>query len=34
LTFKGYGDRRPIVENNTIENRAKNRRTEFKIIET
>ena len=34
LTFRGYGDRRPIVENNTIENRAKNRRTEFKIIET
>lgn len=34
LTFKGYGDTRPIVENTTKENRAKNRRTEFKIIET
>ena len=34
LTFKGYGDTRPIVENTTKENRAKNRRTEFKVIET
>ncbi len=32
LTFKGYADARPKVANDTPENKAKNRRTEFKII--
>jgi outer membrane protein OmpA-like peptidoglycan-associated protein len=34
LTYKGFGDTQPIKQNNTDENRAKNRRTEFKIIQT
>ncbi len=29
----GYGQTKPIVENDTPENRAKNRRTEFKIVD-
>jgi outer membrane protein OmpA-like peptidoglycan-associated protein len=32
LASKGYGDSRPIDDNNTPEGRANNRRTEFKII--
>ena len=32
LSFKGYGMTMPIVNNDTSENRARNRRTEFKII--
>jgi outer membrane protein OmpA-like peptidoglycan-associated protein/tetratricopeptide (TPR) repeat protein len=32
LVFKGYGKNQPIAPNDTDENRAKNRRTEFKII--
>ncbi len=32
LTYKGYGDTRPKLLNDTPENKAKNRRTEFKII--
>jgi len=32
LSYKGYGMTKPIVDNDTLENRAKNRRTEFKII--
>jgi outer membrane protein OmpA-like peptidoglycan-associated protein/tetratricopeptide (TPR) repeat protein len=32
LVFKGYGKTQPIAPNDTDENRAKNRRTEFKII--
>ena len=33
LSFKGYGETRPIEENNSIANKAKNRRTELTIIE-
>ena len=33
LSFKGYGETRPIEENNSITNKAKNRRTELTIIE-
>ncbi len=32
LTYKGYGDIKPKVANDTPENRSKNRRTELKII--
>jgi len=31
MTFKGYGQSKPVVPNDTPENRAKNRRTEFTI---
>lgn len=31
LSYKGYGDTKPAVANNSDENRAKNRRTELKI---
>ncbi len=31
LTYKGYGDTKPKVPNDTPENKAKNRRTEFSI---
>ena len=31
LTYKGYGDTKPKVENDTDEHRAINRRTEFKV---
>jgi len=33
LSFKGYGKERPIVPNDSEENRAKNRRTEILILE-
>lgn len=33
LKAVGYGEAKPIVPNDTPENRAKNRRTEFKIID-
>ena len=33
LSFKGYGETKPIEENNSIMNKAKNRRTELTIIE-
>jgi outer membrane protein OmpA-like peptidoglycan-associated protein len=32
LTTKGYGDTKPIADNETEKGRAENRRTEFKII--
>jgi outer membrane protein OmpA-like peptidoglycan-associated protein len=32
LTYKGYGDTMPKVANDTAENKAKNRRTEFKVV--
>ena len=32
LTYKGYGEERPIASNKTAEGRAKNRRTEIKVI--
>lgn len=32
LTYKGYGDTKPKIENDTDEHRAMNRRTEFKVI--
>lgn len=31
LSYKGYGDTRPKVPNDSPENKAKNRRTEFKV---
>ena len=32
LVYKGYGKADPLAPNTTDENRAHNRRTEFKII--
>jgi outer membrane protein OmpA-like peptidoglycan-associated protein len=32
LTYKGYADSRPRVPNDTPENKAKNRRTEFRVM--
>ena len=32
LSYKGYGETRPVETNDTEEGRAKNRRTEFKVI--
>ena len=32
ITYKGYAETQPLVDNLTEANRAKNRRTEFKII--
>ena len=33
LSYKGYGETKPIVENDSEENRAVNRRTEFRIAD-
>ena len=33
IKFKGYGETKPIEENNSIINKSKNRRTELTIIE-
>ena len=33
LSSKGYGSSQPAVDNDTPENRAKNRRTEVKVVE-
>jgi outer membrane protein OmpA-like peptidoglycan-associated protein len=33
LVAKGYGESKPIVSNDSAENRSKNRRVEFKILE-
>jgi superfamily II DNA or RNA helicase len=32
LKYKGYADLKPKVKNDTPENKAKNRRTEFKVL--
>lgn len=32
LSYKGFGDTRPKVKNDTDENRAMNRRTEFRVV--
>lgn len=32
MSFKGYGETEPVVPNDTPENRALNRRTEFKVL--
>jgi outer membrane protein OmpA-like peptidoglycan-associated protein len=32
MTGVGFGDTKPVAENDTPENKAKNRRTEFKIL--
>ncbi|SKB35933.1 OmpA family protein [Daejeonella lutea] len=32
LSFKGYGESAPVMDNSTEENRKNNRRTEFKIL--
>ena len=31
MTFLGYGDTMPLLPNTSVENKAKNRRTELKI---
>jgi outer membrane protein OmpA-like peptidoglycan-associated protein len=33
LSSKGYGETTPVATNDTDEGRAKNRRTEFKVVQ-
>ena len=33
MSFKGFGQTKPLMPNTTTENRAKNRRTEFLIVD-
>ena len=33
LSYKGYADTRPKVPNDSPENKARNRRTEFRVVD-
>ncbi|MGC5198893.1 hypothetical protein [Aphanothece microscopica] len=33
LVWKGYGQTKPVAENDTEENKAQNRRVEFVVLE-